>query len=85
MIIRDDSARTFEVIGKESNDNRLANRVAAMQRAGMNVSFMSPPVTAHTLSKERIKIAGYGYESGLYDKLQAIFLERTLRDAGAEQ
>jgi hypothetical protein len=84
MIVRDDSARTFEVCGKESNDNRFANRVLAMQRAGMNVSFMSPPVTTQTHSKEFIKITGYTYEEGLYEKLQQKHLEQTLREAHEE-
>lgn len=84
MVVRDDSARTFEVIGKEVNDNRLANRIAAMQRLDMNVSYMSPPVTTQTLTKESIKFAGYVYEPGLYDRLQADFLELTLRQADDE-
>lgn len=84
MIVRDDTARTYEVCGKESNDNRFSNRILAMQRAGMNVSFMSPPVTTQTHSRELIKITGYTYEEGLFDKLQRLFLERTLREAGEE-
>ena len=70
MIIRDDSKRTFEVCGQESNDNALANRTYAMQRAGMNVSHMAPPVSHKMSSKALVKVAGYKSEDGLFDRLQ---------------
>jgi len=75
QIIRDDSKRTFEVIGKTTNDNAFTNRTHAMQKAGMNVSCMTPPVTNKTASKEGIKITGYVPEAGLYDRLMKQFSE----------
>ena len=69
QIIRDDSARTFEVCGKVANENSFTNRTYAMQRAGMNVSCMTPPVTNQTSSKDLIKITGYKKEDGLYERL----------------
>ncbi|MBY0436033.1 MAG: hypothetical protein K2U26_18230 [Cyclobacteriaceae bacterium] len=69
LIIRDDAKKTFEVISKTTNDNAFTNRTHAMQKAGMNVSCMTPPVTNKTSSKETIKITGYTREEGLYDRL----------------
>ncbi len=69
QIIRDDTKRTFEVIGKTTNDNAFTNRTYAMQKAGMNVSCTTPPVTNKTSSKEAIKISGYIKEAGLNDRL----------------
>lgn len=69
QIIRDDSARTFEVCGKVANENSFTNKTHAMQKAGMNVSCMTPPVTNMTSSKDLIKISGYKKEEGLYERL----------------
>lgn len=69
LIIRDDAKKTFEVISKTTNDNAFTNRTHAMQKAGMNVSCMTPPVTNKTSSKDTIKITGYTREEGLYDRL----------------
>ena len=69
QVIRDDSKRTFEVLGQITNENSFANKTHAMQKAGMNVSCMTPPVTNKTSSKGLIKIAGYTHEVGLYEKL----------------
>jgi hypothetical protein len=44
--------------------------VHGMQRAGMNVSQMTPPVTNKTSSKDLIKIVGYNSESGLWARLE---------------
>jgi hypothetical protein len=75
QIIRDDSKRTFEVISKTTNDNAFTNRTHAMQKAGMNVSCMTPPVTNKTASKELIKLAGYTKEEGLNDRLMKEYSE----------
>lgn len=75
QIIRDDSKRTFEVCNKTTNDNAFTNRTHAMQRAGMNVSCMTPPVTNKTATKDSIKIAGYTCETGLYDRLTKQYSE----------
>lgn len=69
LVIKDDSKRTFEVCGKESNTDPFMNKTIAMQRAGMNVSGMTPPVTNKTSSKALVKITGYTVEEGLYDRL----------------
>ncbi|MBL7878118.1 MAG: hypothetical protein JNL53_20800 [Cyclobacteriaceae bacterium] len=84
LIIRDDSKRTFEVCGKESNDNAFTNRTYAMQRAGMNVTCMTPPVSGKMSSKEMIKFDGYALEVGLQERLMKQFLEITMRNSQAE-
>jgi hypothetical protein len=78
QIIRDDSKRTFEVCGQVSNDNSFTNKVYGMQKAGMNVSGMAPPVTNKTSSKNLIKITGYTKEDGLYERLLRQFRELTM-------
>jgi hypothetical protein len=79
QIIRDDSKRTFEVCGQVANENSFTNKTYAMQKAGMNVSCMTPPVTNKTSSKGLIKIAGYTKEDGLQERLQKQFNE--IRDS----
>lgn len=70
QIIRDDTKRTFEVCGQITNENYFTNKTHAMQKAGMNVSCMTPPITNKTSSKDLIKITGYTKEVGLYERLQ---------------
>ena len=48
-----------------SSDNSFTNKVYGMQKAGMNVSGVTPPVTNKTSSKDLIKITGYTKEDGL--------------------
>jgi hypothetical protein len=79
QVIKDDTKRTFEVCGQGSNTNSFTNKTHAMQKAGMNVSCMTPPVTNRASSKEMIKITGYTVEVGLYDRLLKEHLEITLR------
>ena len=55
----DKGIETFEVCGQASNTNEFTNKTVALQRAGMNVSCATPPVTNKTSSKELIKITGY--------------------------
>ena len=74
-IIKDDTKRTFEVSGPTTNDNSFTNKIYAMQKAGMNVSSVSPPVTNKTSSKGIIKIAGYTQENGLHERLLAQYAE----------
>lgn len=69
QIIRDDAKRTFEVCGQITNENYFTNKTHAMQKAGMNVSCMTPPVTNKTSSKDLIKITGYMKEDGLQARL----------------
>jgi len=78
LIIRDDSKRTFEVCGQAANDNSFTNKTYAMQRVGMNVSCMTPPVTNKTSSKDLVKITGYTKEVGLHDRLLKAYRSITL-------
>ena len=78
-IIKDDSKRTFEVCGQETNNNHFTNSTHAMQKAGMNVSCITPPVTNKNASKDVIKIAGYTKEDGLHERLLKQFREITMR------
>jgi len=70
QVIKDDVKKTFEVCGQERNTDHFNNQVIAMQRAGMNVSCILPPVTNRNASREAIKITGYTPETGLFDRLQ---------------
>ncbi|MEJ1241644.1 hypothetical protein WBG78_26085 [Chryseolinea sp. T2] len=79
LILRDDSKKTFEVCGQAPNDNAFSNRTLAMQRAGMNVSCMTPPVTNKSSSKGLIKIAGYTQEEGLQKRLDKQYSDITSR------
>ena len=69
QIIKDDSKRTFEVCGQAFNTNAFTNKTVALQRAGMNVSCATPPITNKTSSRELIKLTGYTYETGLLERL----------------
>lgn len=81
MIIKDDTKRTFEVCGQAASDNALHNKTVAMQRAGMNVSCNTPPVTNKTSSKDLIKITGYTKEDGLQQRLAKQFSEITMQSS----
>ena len=79
QVIKDDSKRTFEVCGQATSENSFANRTHAMQKAGMNISSMMPPVTNKTSSKDLIKIIGYTKEVGLYKRLLKEYEDITMR------
>ena len=79
LVIKDDSGKTFEVCGKESNDNAFTNNTYAMQKAGMNVSSMTLPVTNKYANRETISIVGYVKEEGLHQRLLKQFREITMR------
>ncbi len=68
-VIKDDSKRTFEVIGQSSNTNAFTNQTYAMQRNGMNVSCVTPPVGGKLPSKSVVTVSGYCKEDGLYERL----------------
>jgi hypothetical protein len=57
-----------------------------MQKAGMTVTCMTPPVGGKYSNKEIIKIAGYRTEHGLYERLLKEYkeLSRKLFDYGEE-
>lgn len=69
QIIKDDSTRTFEVCNQATNTNAFTNKAYAMQKAGMNVSCITPPVTNKNSSRDAIGITGYKPENGLYERL----------------
>ena len=77
QIVKDDSKRTFEVCGQVSNENSFTNKIYGMQKAGMNVSCMTPPVTNKTSSKDLVKIIGYTKEDGLLERLSNQFRQIT--------
>ena len=75
QIIKDDTKKTYEIIGQTDNDNHFTNGTYAMQKAGMNVSCLTPPVTNQAANKEAIKITGYTKEEGLHRRLLKEFAE----------
>ncbi len=79
LIIKDDSKRTFEVCGNASNDNAFTNQTHAMQKAGLNVSCITPPVTNKTSSRDVIKVIGYTRENGLHERLLNQYREITAK------
>jgi type II secretory pathway component GspD/PulD (secretin) len=80
QVIRDDARRTFEVCGRESDVNHFTNSIHGMQRAGMSVTGMTPPVTNKTPNKGAIVVNGYVPEDGLYKRLQAEYMKRARRE-----
>ncbi len=69
LIIKDDSKRTFDVVGQVMDDNAFSNKVIAMQREGMSVTSVLLPVGSRNPSKESIKFTGFTKEEGLYERL----------------
>ncbi|MBS1542366.1 MAG: hypothetical protein JST14_01925 [Bacteroidetes bacterium] len=69
LIIRDDNKKTFEVTGQESNTNHFTNLIQAMQRSGMNVTGLTPPVGGKFPSRDSIKFVGLTNEPGLYARM----------------
>lgn len=86
LVVRDDTARTFEVCGQDESANYFTNGIHGMQKAGMSVTGMTPPVGGKLSNKESIKVIGYTIEVGLYDRLRKEYneLSRKLYDYGEE-
>lgn len=80
QVIKDDIRRTFEVCGQSDNTNAFTNEVYRMQRAGMNISGTTPPVSNKESSKELVKVTGYTREEGLYSRLQQQFKQIVMKD-----
>lgn len=80
QIIRDDRKKTYEICGLETNLNHFTNMVHGMQKLGMAVSCLTPPVTNHMASKEMVKVQSYIREDGLYDRLVKEYREKTSRE-----
>ncbi len=82
LIIKDDNKRTFEVIGKASNDNSFSNRTHGMQKDGMNVTSVILPVTNKNSTKQGITFTNYTLEEGLYERLLKEHNEIIMSTAG---
>ena len=81
LVIKDDSKRTFEVFGQASNDNAFTHKMYSMQKAGMNVSSVTPPVTNKVSSKDFVKITGYAKEDGLYERLEKEYRDISMKSS----
>ncbi|MEI9918464.1 MAG: hypothetical protein WDO14_06645 [Bacteroidota bacterium] len=79
QVIKDDVKRTFEVCGQSDNTNAFTNEVYSMQRAGMNVSCITPPVSNKESSKDLVKVSTYKKEEGLYSRLQAQYKQIVMK------
>jgi hypothetical protein len=75
LIMKDDTKRTYEVCGQSPDGNLFSNSTNAMQRVGMNVSCMTPPITNKYSSKDLVKVSGYTREDGLRERLLAQYRE----------
>ena len=82
QVIKDESKKTFEVCGQVSNTNGFTNKTYAMQKAGLNVSCVTPPVSNKNSSKDLIKFTGYSKEEGLYERLLKQYRQITIQSAG---
>jgi hypothetical protein len=82
QIIRDDTQKTFEVQGQESNTNHFLNLVHGMQRLGMTVSAVVLPVTNRHASEESIQFTGYRRVKGLYEQLTKDYQHKMRGDGG---
>jgi hypothetical protein len=67
QVIKDDTKRTYEVCGAEMNTNHFTRMIHGMQRAGMNVSYYTPPVTNKMANKEFVTVQNYKKEVGLQE------------------
>lgn len=81
QIVKDDKKKTFEAWNQASNTNGFTNKVYAMQKAGMNVSAYTPPVTQKNSSKDAIAIHGYVREDGLFDRLSSEYRSIIMKEA----
>lgn len=81
QVIKDDAKRTFEVCGHTTNTNAFTNEVYAMQRAGMNVSCITPPVSNKESSKDLVKVTNYTKEEGLYARLKLRYREIVMQSS----
>ncbi|MEJ0029890.1 MAG: hypothetical protein WDO15_05760 [Bacteroidota bacterium] len=79
QVIKDDTKRTFEVCGQSGNTNAFTNEVYGMQRAGMTVSCITPPVSNKESSKDLVKVPDYKKEDGLYSRLQLQYKEIVMK------
>ena len=76
-VIKDDSKKTYEVCGQETNNNFFTNSIHGMQKAGMNVSGVTPPVSYKNSSRDLVKVSGYTLEVGLHQRLLKEYMAKT--------
>lgn len=81
QIIRDDTKKTFEVQGQESNTDHFLNLVHGMQKLGMTVTAVVLPVTNRHASKESIQFTGYRRDDGLYQRLVQEYQQKMRGDS----
>tara|TARA_R110002050_G_scaffold44572_1_gene106140 strand:- start:450 stop:716 length:267 start_codon:yes stop_codon:yes gene_type:complete len=65
-IIYDDENHKMEVIGSSTDDTRLTNNVAEMQRIGMKVRCQTGDIN---IPENAIELSGYEKEKNLYSRL----------------
>lgn len=70
-IIKDDAARTYEVLTHDWTDNAFTNKIHAMQKEGMAITGVVQPVTNKFASKAAFNFVGYKMEEGLFKRLLA--------------
>ncbi len=81
QIIRDDTKKTFEVQGQESNTDHFLNLVHGMQKLGMTVTAVVLPVTNRHASKDSIQFTGYRRDDGLYQRLVQEYQQKMRGDS----
>jgi hypothetical protein len=69
LVIKDDQARTFEVVTADISENAFSNKVIAMQRERMTVTSILLPLSNRHASKDHISFTGYTREEGLWARL----------------
>ena len=76
-IVKDDAAKTFEVLGKSYDDTPLINITCEMQDAGMEVRSETLELTTarHEIPAGYVHI-GYTEEPGLFDRLKGEFANK---------
>jgi len=82
QIIRDDTKKTFEVLGQESNTDHFLNLVHGMQKLGMTVTAVVLPVTNRHSSKDAIEFTSYRRDNGLYEQLMKEYRRKMSGDGG---
>lgn len=69
LILKDDAKKTFEICGQETNTNAFMNRTIGMQRLGMMVSAITPPISNTNSNRTSVRVPGYTPEEGLEARL----------------
>jgi hypothetical protein len=78
LILKDDAKRTFEVCGQEFNTNAFMNRTIGMQRLGMMVTAITPPITNKNSNRASVTVPGYTQEEGLEARLMSQYRVLTM-------